>query len=261
MTQSRNFIFDLTRSSFRWTLVGLITIIVFFPTLIISLILWPFDRDRKQVHPLVSFWAKAILIACPLMKVHVEGAERLKPNGTYVLIANHQSIADIIAVLHLPHPFKFVAKQELFWIPFLGWSLWCAAYIPLIRGNRMSGKRAVDQASGYLQRGVSVLLFPEGTRSPNGEIQAFKVGAFKLAREVNVPIVPIVIQGTRDLLPKGSRLLARRVKVTLQVGFPEPPSERSHLSLESFSEQVREEMIRSLKSIRSKSSTGDLVST
>ncbi|MBI4373112.1 MAG: 1-acyl-sn-glycerol-3-phosphate acyltransferase [Candidatus Omnitrophica bacterium] len=261
MIQNRNFFFDLAASGFRWTLVGLVTLILFFPTFITYLVLSPFDRDLKRVHPLISFWAKAILVVCPLMKVHLEGAENLKPKGTYVLVANHQSIADIIAVLHLSLPFKFIAKQELFWIPILGWSLWLARYIPLVRGDRISAKRALEQASGYLKRGISVLLFPEGTRSPHGEIQDFKAGAFKLAQEVGVPIVPIVIHGTRDLLPKGSRLLARRVKVIVKVGLPQEPSEKNNFSVESFSDQIREEMIQSLKSVRSRFKTTELIAT
>ncbi|MBI3999258.1 MAG: 1-acyl-sn-glycerol-3-phosphate acyltransferase [Candidatus Omnitrophica bacterium] len=244
----------------RWALVGLVTFVLFFPVLAAFFILLPFDRDRKHIHPLISFWAKAVLTVCPLIKVRLEGAEHLKQNGTYVLVANHQSIGDIIAILHLSHSFKFVAKEDLFWIPCLGWALWLAGYIPLVRGDRMSGKRAVDQASGYLKRGVSVLLFPEGTRSPSGEIQAFKVGAFKLAAEVGVPIVPIVIHGTRDFLPKGSRLLARRVQVTVKVGIPQQLAAKNNGSVESFSDQIREEMIQSLKSIRSQFKTGELVS-
>lgn len=253
MSGKHHFFFNLIRSAMSWFLVGVLTITLFFPTLVAFLVLFPFDRDRKNLHPFVSFWAKMILVACPLMRVHFEGIHHLERGATYVLVANHQSIADIIAVLHLDHPFKFIAKRELFWIPFLGWALSLAGYIPLIRGNSKSGKEAIQEASGYLKRGVSVLLFPEGTRSRDGEIQSFKLGAFKLAADLEIPIVPIVIHGTRDLLPKGKRLLARRVEVTVKIGTPRLPHGKGASSIETFCESMRSEMITSLSEVRSRS--------
>ena len=250
MNEKRSFVFDLIRSGVSWFLVGILTIIIFFPTLVAFLILFPSDHDRKNIHPFVSFWANAILVVCPLMRVHFEGTHHLKQGATYVLVANHQSVADIIAVLHLKHPFKFIAKRELFWIPFLGWSLSLAGYIPLIRGNRKSGKEAVQKASGYLEQGVSVLLFPEGTRSRDGEIHDFKGGAFKLAAELKIPIVPIVIHGTRDLIPKGRRLLGRRVDVMVKIGVPRLSTGESAPSIETFCQEVRSEMIASLTEVR-----------
>ena len=252
MNQKRNLYVDLILSAIRWFLVGVVTLIVFVPVLITSLASPVIDRDRKYLHPLISFWAKATLFVCPLMRVHLEGTHQLKPDATYVLVANHQSIADIVAVLHLQHPFKFIAKRDLFWIPFFGWALSLAGYIPLIRGNQKSGKEAIQKASNYLKRGASVLLFPEGTRSPNGEIQSFKVGAFKLSSELNLPVVPIVIHGTRDFLPKGSRLFQRRVRVTVKVGAPQYPIGKDNGSIDQFCATVRSCMVDSLKEVRSR---------
>lgn len=250
MSGNYSFFFNLIRSGINWLLVGVVTLILFFPELAAFLVLYPFDRDRKNIHPFVSIWAKTILIVCPLMRVHFEGTHHLRQGATYVLVANHQSIADILAVLHLHHPFKFIAKRELFWIPFLGWALSVAGYIPLIRGDHKSGKEAIQKASGYLERGVSVLLFPEGTRSRDGEIHDFKAGAFKLATELNIPVVPIVIHGTRDLIPRGTRLLGRRVEVVVKIGTPRLPIGKDASSIEAFSENVRSEMITSLNEVR-----------
>ncbi len=255
MSEKRNFVFDLIRSVIRWFLVGVVTFIFFFPVLGAFLVFQILDRDRKHIHPLVSFWAKVVLFVCPLMHVRLEGTHHLKPNATYVLVANHQSIADIVAVLHLTHPFKFIAKRDLFWIPFFGWSIFLAGYIPLIRGDQESGKKVIQKALGYLKRGVSVLFFPEGTRSRDGEIQAFKVGAFKLSSELDIPVVPIVIHGTRDLIPKGSRLLQRWVEVIVKVGAPEQPFGQGSGSIEKFCEKVRSEMIDSLREVRSRVTT------
>ena len=250
MSAKRIFIFDVIRSAFGWFMVGVWTILLFPPVALGALILFPFDRDRKRIHPLISLWAKAILVTCPLMRVRFEGTEQLKPGETYVLVANHQSIADIVAVLHLSHPFKFIAKRELFWIPVFGWALSSAGYIPLIRGDQKSGKEAVLKAKGCLERGVSVLLFPEGTRSRDGDIHDFKIGAFKLASEVGVPVVPIVIDGTWNLIPKGRRLLGERSEVTVHLGAPQRAIGNNGPMIEAFSKRIRSEMVATLNQIR-----------
>ena len=251
MTERQYPFFDLIRSLMSWILVGLVTIVFFPPTFFTILALLPFDRNRKNIHPLISLWAKTILVVCPLMRIHLEGTHHLEQGRTYVLVANHQSVADIIAVLHLKHPFKFIAKKDLFWIPFMGWALSLAGYIPLVRGTQRSGQEAVKKARDYLKRGVSVLLFPEGTRSRDGKIHEFKAGAFKLATETGVPVVPVVIHGTRNLIPKGSVVIGRRVEVIVQVGEPRFSSRKGTSSIESFCDEVRSEMIHSLDEVHS----------
>ena len=243
---------DVIRSAINWFLVGTVTFVLFFPVLIYFLVSLFFDRDRRNIHPWISLWAKTILVVCPLMRVHVEGEDRLKGSGTCVLVANHQSLADIIAVLHLSHPFKFIAKREIYWIPFLGWSLSLAGYIPLVRGDQKSRKAAAQKARGYLERGVSVLFFPEGTRSRDGEIQSFKAGAFKLATETAATVVPIVIHGTRDLLPKGKHVFTHCVEVIVKVGEPQRPHGKENHAVEEFCASVRAEMVASLKEIRAR---------
>ena len=255
MNQRLTFLFDLFRSAIGWFLVGFLTFIFYPMVLIYFLISLSFDSDRKHVHPVISAWAKSILTVYPMMRVRIEGADHIQNDRTYVLVANHQSVADIIAVLHLSHPFKFIAKHDLFWIPFFGWSLLAAGYIPLIRGNHESGKVAALRARGFLERGVSVLFFPEGTRSRDGQIQTFKPGAFKLAVELNIPVVPIVIEGTRDLLPKGSRILARRAEVLVQIGAPRYPGDKETSGVETLLNEVRLDMIHSLEEIRSRRNT------
>lgn len=255
MRNARPLFFDLIRSVVGWVSVGVATVVLFFPVLAAFLVLYGFDRDRKDIHPFVSLWAKTILMVCPLMRIHFEGQDHLTASGPYVLVANHQSNADILALLHLRHPFKFIAKRELFWIPFFGWSISLAGYIPLIRGDQKSGREAIQKARGYLKRGVSVLFFPEGTRSHDGEIQDFKVGAFKLAAETDRPVVPIAIHGTRELLPKGRHLLGRRVEVLIKIGTPRPPIGKGSSSIEAFTKKVRSEMVDTLNEIRSRFKT------
>lgn len=245
-----SFLLNLIRSAIYWFLVANCTLIFFFPTLVASILIYPFDSARKAIHPFISSWAKVILVVCPVMNVHVECEERINADDTYILAANHQSIADILVALHMNQSFKFIAKQELFLIPFLGWAMSAAGYIPLIRGNQHSGRKAILQARSLLERGVSVLFFPEGTRSLDGEIHSFKGGAFKLAAEMGIPVVPMVIDGTYRLVPKGKRIFNRNVKVKLRVLKPQPPSGKSEHDIQEMTEEVRAKMIGTLKQMR-----------
>lgn len=246
-----NFLFEAVKSAICWFLVAVCTFLFFWPTLIISLCLYPLDRVRKGIHPIISFWAKTILVICPLMNVRVEGEEHLNRNQTYILVANHQSIADILVALHLHQSFKFIAKKELFWIPFLGWAMTLTDYIPLLRGNQQSGKQAVLRAKHFIEKGVSVLFFPEGTRSPDGAIHSFKTGAFKLAAEMNVPVVPMVIDGTYNLVPKGRRLFNQNVSVKLKILKPRRLESKDNSNVERILAEIRYEMIETLNRIRS----------
>lgn len=127
--------------------------------------------------------------------------------GAFVVIANHQSHLDVLLLSGLPREMKWVAKEELFKLPWVGWMLRLSGDIEVRRGDRDSGDRAMDKAAAYLRRGMNVMLFPEGSRSRDATLQPFKTGAFRLAIEAGVPILPIVVRGTAAGLPKGGRNL------------------------------------------------------
>jgi 1-acyl-sn-glycerol-3-phosphate acyltransferase len=232
-----------------WGLFCLVTIFWSCIVFIASVLLYPFDQDRKAIHFFISLWAKSVLVVCPYMKLEFQG-KPLPKDKAYVFIANHQSLLDIIVVLHMPNAFKFIAKKELFWIPFLGWSLWCAGYISLNRSDKFSGRQALTQAGGLLDRGASVLLFPEGTRSVDGQIKEFKIGAFKLAQMKGVPVVPIVICGTNEVIEKGSPIIRTRRKVVVQFSQPRIPHGAGKDQIKKFSELIRKEMMEQLSKIR-----------
>ncbi|MBI4115081.1 MAG: 1-acyl-sn-glycerol-3-phosphate acyltransferase [Candidatus Omnitrophica bacterium] len=139
----------------------------------------------------------------PFWRLHIVGRGRLPNNKSYVLVANHASLADIICLFTLGHQFKWLAKKSLFQIPFLGWAMSAMSYIPLERGEYGSIKKSYNEASSWLSKGMSVLIFPEGTRSKTGTIGHFKSGAFRLAIESGRPIVPIVLAGTGNIISKG----------------------------------------------------------
>ena len=204
------------RSLFIWVTVILTTLLVFFPILICSTVLLPFNPQKTWAHRMGILWALFIFKMSSNWKVTVKGREYL-PKGPAVFISNHESMADIIALYLLQCDFKWLAKKELFKVPFFGWSMAFSGYIPLERGSIRSTAQSLDKARDYLKKGVSILIFPEGTRSEDGELREFKGGAFKLAVEERVPLVPVAITGTRHILQKGSWLLANEVRVSIQV--------------------------------------------
>jgi len=167
----------------------------------------------------------------PFWRLNVRGLENIDRNKTYVIIANHQSMADI-AVLYKTHmQFKWVSKDSLFRVPFIGWCLSLTKHISLERGEFTSIKKVYREAAGWLRKDMSVLFFPEGTRSDTGQMNVFQNGAFKLAIKEKKPILPICIRGTREAIPKGSWIFKAKVNVALTVL---PPIDTSALNPADF---------------------------
>lgn len=213
-----------------------------------------FDRGtRRRVHQNSIRWARSIIALSPIWRLVVTGREHLRPGKQYIVIANHQSLLDILAVCAaLPLNFKFLAKRELFYIPLMGWAMALAGYVPVDRASHKSGREAVQRITRVLKSGVSVLLFPEGTRSPDGKIQAFKMGAFKLAQDNKVEILPIVIDGTGQALPKKSWLIRKKSSFIVSIGESVSLEDTRDGSLETVKEKIRHEMIGRLEHIRHK---------
>src|SRR4051794_6926246 len=187
----------------------------------ISLIDSFFDRTGNSQHNIARLWARTLL-AASLIRVRVEGADKLDPNGTYVFVSNHQSLMDIPAILAaLPHQFRFFAKKGLYQIPFVGTHLKRAGHLPVDRSSaRASLKSMTEGAHIISKRRISVLLFPEGGRAPEG-LREFKEGAAYIAIKAGVPVVPIAIVGMREKLPMGS-IHVRSGKVAVRIGEPIP---------------------------------------
>ncbi len=191
-------------SIFIWIGSVLITILLFFVVLFLTILLFPFDKLKKVTHAQCFWWSDAVIGLNPFWKVKVNGLENLDRKKTYVIIANHQSMADIAVLYQLKSQFKWVAKASLFKVPFIGWCLSLIKHIKLNRGDFASIKEIYHQASDWLRKDMSVLFFPEGTRSPDGRIGEFQNGAFKLAIKEKKPILPVCIKGTQEAIPKGS---------------------------------------------------------
>src|ERR687887_371570 len=206
--------------------------IVFAPTAPVGFVLGiavllltaPWDADRRALHAFICRWTFNYLRASPLWRVRVLGRERL-PGGACVLVANHQSLADVVAAMGLFHPFKFVSKVSLFSLPLVGWMMSMARYVRLERGHAGSTRTMMIQCRRWLRRGVPVLIFPEGTYSPGPSLLPFKRGAFVLAVEEGVPVVPVAIRGTAELVRGDGPWLSARARIEVEVLSPIHPGE------------------------------------
>ena len=185
---------------------------------IASMLASTFDKRGRTQHAIARLWARTLL-AVSGARIRIEGLDKLQEDAAYVLVANHTSYMDTPAVLLIPLQIRFFAKQGLFRIPLLGGHLRRAGHLPVVRDNpRASLKSLTEGARLVRERGVSVVLFPEGGRSPDG-LREFKEGAAYIAIKAGVPIVPVAIAGMRELLPIGSAHL-RSGNVTVRVGDP-----------------------------------------
>lgn len=200
-----------------WIVGIILTTILFFVMALLSIILYPFDRKRKIVHAQCFWWADAVTALNPYWDVKVAGLENVDYHKKYIIVSNHQSLADIVLMYKTKMQFKWVAKDSLFKIPVLGWNLLLARHIRLQRGDFSSIKKVYREAIEWLRNGISVVFFPEGTRSSNQGMGEFQNGAFKLAIKEKVPVLPIMIEGAKDALPKGSWRFTTKVSILIKV--------------------------------------------
>jgi 1-acyl-sn-glycerol-3-phosphate acyltransferase len=186
----------------------------------ISVIVSFFDHTGVVQIRVARAWAR-VLLAVGGVQVRVEGSEQIDPNGSYVFIANHVSYYDTpVALAHIPVQFRFLAKRGLFQIPFLGTHLSRAGHIPVPRKDPRAAVKTMQTAAETIQqKKVSLLIFPEGGRSHDGELQPFKEGGAYIAIRAGVPVVPLALIGTRKVLPYGSAVI-RPGAVTLRILKP-----------------------------------------
>ncbi len=186
---------------FRWSLIVVLTVLLGFIACLLGLL----DRSGEAVIALARFWSRRMLAICGV-ELSVVGAEEVNRDQPIIFMSNHQSIIDILAlVATIPTSFRFVAKRELAKIPFFGWAMAVGGHVFI---DRFHHERALDSmrvAGERIRQGTNVILFPEGTRSPSGVLASFKKGGFHLAIEAQVPIVPVSVSGSRNVLRKKSR--------------------------------------------------------
>ncbi len=191
------------------------------------------------MHKYSCIWSFIVLTINPLWRIRVYGRKKINLDETYVMVSNHQSGADIIVLFLLWKHFKWVAKKSLFLYPFIGWNMWLNRYIALERGKGSSMRKMMAVAARTLKDKNSVMIFPEGTRSPDGKIQPFKTGAFHLALENRRPILPIAISGTSKAIPKGGLLIDKNFDIRATVLDPLPYESFRHLDAKAVAHLVQ----------------------
>jgi 1-acyl-sn-glycerol-3-phosphate acyltransferase len=189
----------MLRMLLGWLIFLLTTVILGTTAILVSL----FDRSGNLPHRIARLWGK-IQLRTTGTRVRIQGLEQMDRHRSYILVSNHRSSFDIFALLgYIPIQFRWTAKAELFRIPFMGWAMSRIGYIPIERDSPKKAYRSMLQAAEKVKRGVSIMIFPEGTRSLNGQLQAFKKGVFLIALKSQAPILPIAIRGTEKILRKG----------------------------------------------------------
>ncbi len=202
-----------------WIAGTFLTMMLFFADLFFTIILFPFDKKRKVVHAQCFWWSDALIGLNPYWNITVIGRENIDPKKTYVIVSNHESLADIVVMYQTRMQFKWVAKESLYRLPFLGGALFLGKHIKISRGKMSSIKNVYKETIEWLRKDMSVAFFPEGTRTGTGKIENFKNGAFKIAIREKRPVLPISIKGTGEAIPKGSWIFKTKVSGTVKI-FP-----------------------------------------
>ena len=215
------------RSIVTWVTTGIL-ILLWLPLLAISRL---FERDPVYYRTGFLFrkLGKALTKANPAWRLHISGETITNPRRPYVVVSNHQSLADIPLISNLPWEMKWLGKMELFKLPIIGWMMSLSGDIAVDRKNARSGAQAIIRAQRYLEQKCSVMIFPEGTRTLDGRVRAYTDGAFHLAIRAKVPVLPLVIEGSRDCIPKNSWMFGKPSDILLKVL---PPIETDSLSID-----------------------------
>jgi 1-acyl-sn-glycerol-3-phosphate acyltransferase len=227
-----------------WVFVAVTMPLFFVVALVILVVTWPFDRRRVAVHLYSCLWASIYIYANPIWRVRFEGRERIPWKSAAVIVCNHLSLVDILVLYGLYRPFKWVAKAELFRVPVVGWNMVINDYVRINRGATDSVRAMLRSCRRHLGAGSSLMIFPEGTRSSDGRLQAFKEGAFRLAMDAKVPVVPVALSGTYETLPKQGILFRSRMNAWVKVLEPLDPARFE--SAKALRDAAREAIARAL---------------
>ena len=189
-------------SVWSWFVLGVVVVLFTPLTAITRLVTAPFDRGRY----LTGYVFRRLTVVHqklnPMWTFTVSGTVPDDPRRPYVVVANHESFVDMLLISQIPMEMKWLSKSEFFKIPFVGWMMWLAGDIRLVRGDKKAGAQALIDMKDRLAKKVSVMVFPEGTRSQTGELGEFREGAFRVAVQTGHPVLPLAVLGTRDALIK-----------------------------------------------------------
>jgi 1-acyl-sn-glycerol-3-phosphate acyltransferase len=238
------------KSLFVWMFSLAYTIILFPVSFAIWLLLYPFDHERVIFHRWLVIQGCLLVKLIPVWKISVEGREKGLGRGPFIIISNHQSMLDILIMNCLRYKFRWISKIENHKVPVLGWYLRMARYLVVDRGNKESKAVMMEMAAESLRKGISIMMFPEGTRSLDGEIAPYKLGAFQLSLMTDKSILPVIVDGTGDVLPKHGFLFRGGSLLRLKVLDPVHPGSFGTGDPEELSQKFRNLMAEELKKMR-----------
>ena len=238
------------RGLYFWTMTTVVTLGFF--ALLTVLHAWEsirgMEKDGRSVHAVASLWGKTIIRLMPGWSCEIEGKEYLpQDRQPMVIIANHESMSDIWGIYYLGIQFRWLSKDSVFRIPVIGQAMRWANYVAVDRSNRQSGAAALAESAQRLQQGASMFFFPEGTRSLDGTIKDFKIGAFRLACTEKVPVLPIAIHGAGSMLPKHS-WVPGKAKIQIKV-LPALPTPTENEDIHAYAERARQLIIAAHKTL------------
>jgi 1-acyl-sn-glycerol-3-phosphate acyltransferase len=206
-------------SGFYWSFVAISSVLLFPVALSVWLLTIRVDANQRLLHAFTCWWAQLYLRCLPGCRVDVQGVELIAPRTPYVLVANHQSKCDLMALSFLPIPLKWVGQKEVFQYPFIGWNARLNGYVSVDRGNPRTARRTIAACRRWLTQRIPVLFFPEGGRSKTGDLNKFHSGAFRLAIQEGCDVVPIVVDGTLRIY-RGARVSVPATRIVIRVLDP-----------------------------------------
>jgi len=217
----------------------LTTSLVFFPiAFFLRVLTFWFDRRLAILHIFSSIWASCYTWLNPILGVTITGRENIDRKKAYVIACNHQSMLDIPVIYRIFLHFKWISKASLFKIPFIGWNLWLNRHIKLERSSMTSQRKMLKKCAEHLQNGSSIMIFPEGTRSHNGQLRPFKEGAFLIALQQKSDIVPMVLDGLADTPADKGFIPKRKKHADLHILPPVPYESFKDLGVRKLSEHI-----------------------
>ena len=219
--------------------IGLSSAVMFCFALAIFLLTFFWDRRRVLLSLFSSFWASMYIWCMPAWSVNIIGRQKMDMKKSYVIVSNHQSQLDILVAFRLFYPFRWVSKAEVFLLPFIGWNMVLNGHVKLKRGDKKSIREMIARSEQLLAENISIIIFPEGTRSKTGILRPFKNGAFTLAKKMKKPILPLVINNTRKALPKHAMTLQGRHRMEVRVLDEIPYEQFRDMSVEETADMVR----------------------
>lgn len=242
---------NLIKSLWVWFSSITFVLLAFPVAILLWLLALAFDRRRLMNNRWMVIQGIVLTKMSPFWKVIVDGREKIDQKQAYIIIPNHQSLLDIVFFNMLRHRLRWVSKIEIFRVPLVGWEMKMVKYIELIRGNKASVIKMMEKCVESLQDGISVVIFPEGTRSLTGAIGKFKTGAFQLAVKTDKPLLPVLIDGTGEIMPKkGGIIFRNRRIVRLRVLDPIFPGQFGTGDPEELAARVQAMMVTAMDQLR-----------